>query len=406
MANIDYRGALEPVFHRLHRMGFSEIKEKGGTLCLVGGMVRDAVLGVESNDIDVLVTGMSMGEIIKTLSAHGMVKLAGKSYAVIKYTYNGETIDVAVPRSDAHVDGGGHKDVIVTTDGVGLVEDLARRDFTINAMAVTDGFVLVDPFGGLEDARRGLIRCVDESVFAMDPLRMLRAAVFAARFNFNIEAGTAALINKHCEWIRRVPGERYEKEIAKAHSARASVKNLMFWMQTTGLYDAMFETQEKHVDVIKTTSQLTYSDFFYLVLSNTRSPEKEYKWTMKGASNVFEEISAISRVVEVSPGMDKVELRKTIQAALERAPSVISSGVLWSICRDAMAGFAGRAYPKSRLDLAIGGGALLDIGVSNKDIGRVQCELMSMVLSDTIKNDRRSLLLAASVINEEILNDK
>ena len=135
------------------------IKIFAGDVYVVGGAVRDRILYPKrtvDRDVDLLVTGRSYEEIAARLARHGKCDTVGRSFAVVKFTRRGRTFDIAVPRRDRKKEGHGHKDFEVQSGpGVTLEEDLGRRDFTCNSIAVrlSDGAV-VDPHGGLEAIAR------------------------------------------------------------------------------------------------------------------------------------------------------------------------------------------------------------------------------------------------------------
>jgi len=197
---------------------------KIGRVYEVGGQVRDDLLGRGdlSKDKDYLVTGIPLKDLVAELKRFGRVGLVGKSFGVLKFTppypQDSEpvTYDIALPRKE-HSTGIKHTDFTVDFDHtLPLEDDLVRRDFTINALArdAATGEI-IDPTGGQEDLRAQLIRFISESAFLEDPLRMLRAIQFVARFEFTLEENTKAAIGKHAELLRTVSAERIAEELNK-----------------------------------------------------------------------------------------------------------------------------------------------------------------------------------------------
>ena len=209
--------------------------QKGGRIYYVGGLVRDALLAgqnkkeyiegkassekecierdVSSKDVDIEVHGIAPQDLFELLKEVGEPLQYGSSFGV--YGLKGLGIDIAMPRKE-HATGRGHRDFEVFVDPfIGPREAARRRDFTINAMMrdVLTG-ELLDPYGGAEDLKNGVLRCVDPKSFAEDPLRVLRCAQFAARFGFSVEADTLAL----CRTIdiTTLSRERVEEELKKA----------------------------------------------------------------------------------------------------------------------------------------------------------------------------------------------
>ena len=163
----------------------------GADVYAVGGYVRDLIKGTPSEDVDILITRHPLEQIVKKIEPYGNVDLVGKSFGIIKFTREGKTYDVALPRKDAPKGAGvkTHKDLIISADPyLPLEKDLERRDFRCNSMAMRlkDG-ALVDPFEGVKDTRGKLIRLTNPRAFPDDPLRVLRVARFASVLNFSVD---------------------------------------------------------------------------------------------------------------------------------------------------------------------------------------------------------------------------
>ena len=192
--------------------------QAGGRVFLVGGAVRDAMLGRGVKDYDIEVFGLQGDAVLKALTAIARVEPAGDSFPVFKVAglpgVDGQ-IDVALPRRDSKK-GPGHRGIDAVADPFMPVEEAARRrDFTINAMMfdLVTG-VIEDPFGGAQDLERRVLRVVDEATFGDDPLRALRAAQFAARFELTLDETTTRLCASMP--LAELPAERIFGEIEKA----------------------------------------------------------------------------------------------------------------------------------------------------------------------------------------------
>lgn len=225
--------------------GFSEklVQEivRHGKLYEVGGAVRDFLIsGKDTEEKDYLVTGILLEDLTAILQLHGKVDLVGKSFGVLKFSPFSKseriTYDIALPRKEYSI-GVGHRDFEVQFDHTLKVEDdLARRDFTINAIAkeVATG-KLLDPFGGQSDLKKKIIRQVFPEAFLEDPLRMLRAVQFAARFEFEIEPETFESLKRNAHLIGSVSPERIQDELNKL-LLKADRPSIGFWlMQKSGL---------------------------------------------------------------------------------------------------------------------------------------------------------------------------
>ncbi len=185
----------------------------GGRVYYVGGYVRDRLCGRENPDIDIEVHGVTPAQLEAILDTCGERLAIGESFGI--YALRGYAIDIAMPRRE-HAIGRGHRDFSVTVDPfIGTEQAAARRDFTVNAMMqdVLTG-ELVDHYGGQEDLRRGVLRHVSDATFSEDPLRVLRAAQFAARLGFAVAPATVALCRTMD--LTTLPRERIEGEWRKA----------------------------------------------------------------------------------------------------------------------------------------------------------------------------------------------
>jgi len=186
------------------------VRDRGGRAVIVGGWVRDRLLGRPSKDVDVEVFGVPADALRALLEGFGRVDAVGEQFTVYKVG----DIDVSLPRRESKA-GRGHRGFIVTGDpDLSLVDAARRRDFTMNAMSfdpLTEE--IVDPFDGAGDLRARVLRVVDPATFADDSLRVLRALQFAARFELTIEPSTRALASAVA--LDDLPSERVWGEIEK-----------------------------------------------------------------------------------------------------------------------------------------------------------------------------------------------
>jgi tRNA nucleotidyltransferase (CCA-adding enzyme) len=192
------------------------VGEAGGRALVVGGWVRDRLLGHRSKDVDVEVYGLDPATLKRLLKRLGRVNAVGESFTVYKVQLPGgrDEVDVSIPRRESKT-GRGHRGFTVEGDPTMTVEEAARRrDFTINAILYDPlAGEIIDPFGGAADLEARRLRVVDPETFVEDSLRVLRAAQFAARFRLTLDPATVALCRRID--LSDLPAERVWGEVEK-----------------------------------------------------------------------------------------------------------------------------------------------------------------------------------------------
>ncbi len=182
---------------------------KVGRPRLVGGGVRDWLLGLDAKDFDIEVAGVDFDQLQRALAPFGATDVIGRSFGVIKVRgAGGAEYDFSLPRRESKT-GAGHRGFAVKPDpGLSDAEAAARRDFTINAIAF-DPFTnaIIDPHGGQADLQARVLRHTS-AAFVEDPLRVLRAFQFAARFDLTLAPETAALCRSIADTFAELPVER------------------------------------------------------------------------------------------------------------------------------------------------------------------------------------------------------
>ncbi|HEU4507470.1 MAG TPA: HD domain-containing protein [Pyrinomonadaceae bacterium] len=187
------------------------IRELGGRALLVGGCVRDAIMGKVPKDWDLEVYNLAPERLREVLDQSGPVNVVGEAFTVYKL---GHYLDVSIPRRERK-SGRGHKAFVIEGDpSMNVAEASKRRDFTINAI-LQDPLTgeIIDPFSGRRDIDQRILRAVSVETFGEDSLRVLRAAQFAARFEFDVDPATVEL----CRAIdlSDLPAERIWGELEK-----------------------------------------------------------------------------------------------------------------------------------------------------------------------------------------------
>lgn len=211
----------------------ADINRAGGSIYLVGGWVRDLLLDLPCHDYDLEVYGLDMERLFNILVRHAKPNLVGKSFGVITMRIDGLNFDFAFPRTESKT-GPGHKGFAIASDpSLTFAAASSRRDFTINSMGIKiPEMELIDPHGGLRDLKAKVLRHVSDA-FSEDPLRVLRAVQFAARFELDIAPETQELCRRLP--LAELPMERiygeFKKLLLKARRPSLGLE----WMRKLGL---------------------------------------------------------------------------------------------------------------------------------------------------------------------------
>jgi tRNA nucleotidyltransferase (CCA-adding enzyme) len=182
---------------------------------LVGGAIRDRLLGLDCKDLDIEVYGIDLEALCAAVQPLGSIHAVGKCFGVLKLRLDGYEIDLSLPRRERKT-GQGHRGFRLDYDPfMSYREAASRRDFTINSMGLDLATgELLDPWNGRRDLEQGLLRHVS-AAFAEDPLRVLRACQFAARFGFAIAPETLALCRSLAGELAALSSERVWGEFRK-----------------------------------------------------------------------------------------------------------------------------------------------------------------------------------------------
>lgn len=389
----------------------SLIKEIGPDveLFVVGGAVRDKLLGVQSKDIDFVVTKMpyakaedAIKSIHKALQPLAdSVNMVGASFGIVTATIDGEDFDFAIPRSKETKTGDGHSDFTVDLDPQASIEtDLARRDFTINAMAQSINGDIVDPLGGRKDIQEGLIRAVGnaDARFKEDPLRMVRAIQFASRLStvdgkpFRVEDDTLKAIAKNASSIKgNISGERILAEFEKAWTkGRANIDTFLDLLKDTGIGKDLFgsEFNPKPVTISGTSEDQKIARFVGMF---SNGGEQKFLALHKGLPTEYtDHLNVFRNIIKgdkepwqfIGSHKNKIPLLTKIAQALK---SVYGEEPI-SMSRKMM------QVPILPKDLAIDGMELMNFGFKGKEIGEAQRKALSALWHGKIHNKKEDIV--------------
>lgn len=393
----------------------STIEKNGCEAYAVGGCVRDTLMGKTPSDWDITTSALPMqvksmfGRTVDTGLKHGTVTvMIGKTgYEVTTYRIDGEYKDGRHPES--------------VEFALNLVEDLKRRDFTINAMAYNDKNGLVDEFDGRGDLERKVIRCVGNPMerFTEDALRMMRAIRFSAQLSFDIHPDTYDAINKLSDTIKQVSMERIQVELTKTLLSDNPEKVELFY--STGIFAAVlpeisriFEGRYRQNALCMVRFTENTPVLRYAALMNSLEPEeaRSVLRRLKMDNHTVDSVTAIvanskGKIDENEPAIREALNRfgkdlmnnllihaEALAKAKEEITGVMLPGTHNHIVavRKMMEGIIDRGDCFTIKDLDITGNDLIEYGMSGSQIGRTLNELLHVVMDNPKLNDKATLI--------------
>jgi len=315
------------------------------------------------------------------------VDQVGEHFAVIKFRphgHVGEDFDIAIPREDTKI-GDGHQGFSVNTQNVSLEDDLLRRDFTINSIAIhipTDE--IIDPFYGLGDLRKGIIRATDPGAFIEDPLRILRGIQFACRFGFKIEDETMSLMKKHAEDVQTITGERIFDELMKILNKDGDTQMAIDLLHETDVDWALFDKKMLHYE--KGFDHLDEISFFYLlgILGDVDSADFVKK-RLKGDNNLVLNVRMLDNMFKMIPlNTEEEDFKVMLFKVFNKAPDVMEAIILPDEVQDIRLQMRLQQIPMNWDDIQIDGDDIKDIGQLGEgpEIGLIK----DRILRDALMN--------------------
>ncbi len=381
--------AVEEIITRLNDHGYEA--------SAVGGCVRDSLLGRKPEDWDITTSARPeqvkaiFRRTIDTGIAHGTVTIMVDKvgYEVTTYRIDGE-----------YEDGRHPKEVQFTSN---LIEDLKRRDFTINAMAYSSQNGIVDAFGGVEDLKSGLIRCVGNPIdrFTEDALRILRAVRFSAQLGFEIEPATYEAIRVIAPNLMNVSKERILAELSKLlTSAHPNRIRMVYETGMAPFISADFTDVSFPLPVIDSRlpdkKHLRWAAFLQ---NETEEKAGRILKQLKSDNDTINRVKVLLRFIKTPLTPQKAELRKIMSQMTPELyddllvlRNVDPSGEITRLSREIRC--AGDCL--SLKQLAVSGRDLMDAGIQpGKKVGEALNALLGMVLEHPEYNQKETLIEAA-----------
>ena len=335
---------------------------------LVGGIIRDAFLGKESKDVDIVVENVETDDIVDALRPFGRIQLVGQSFKVLKFRpkgHKGEDYDISVPRTDVKV-GKGHRG-FVTMPAKNIMEDLKRRDFTVNSMAmnIASG-ELVDPFDGAKDLESNLLRATDVTAFQEDPLRILRGIQFASRLGFGIDDLTLQMMRESSPDVAEISGERIHGELQKIVNKGGDTWLALRLIHDTDLDKTLFGRKYTLEDIPK--EPLDPISFYYVLASlGGRNPEAFYTDTLSGDAVMRKDLKYLRGLWHFKGSYDAVLLHIfNTKIHSNACDAVIVPDLVRNVVRDMDDGL----IPKSAKDIKVDGNTIgEELGLRGVSVG-------------------------------------
>jgi tRNA nucleotidyltransferase (CCA-adding enzyme) len=374
------------------------LEDAGHEAWCVGGSLRDTLLGHHQSDFDIATSATP--DQVQRLFRHTVA--VGIKYGTVGVLDRDRVLhEVTTFRRDVATDG---RHAVVEY-GVSLEEDLARRDFTINAIAYHPlRQEWRDPFGGQQDIAEGLIRAVGDPSqrFAEDYLRILRGLRFAARFDFAIAPPTWAAARAAAAGLGRLSAERVRDEWFKGLTTAQSVSQFAsLWIDVGAAEIWIPELREGPLLGRFIEPPVEMRDPVLLTVLLTSQPAAVLR-RLKASNAEIERAEALAAGPEEPGGLDLPSVRRWLSNAGTAADDLAT---LWSLRRgheppwlETVQDIRQRGDPLTRSDLAITGVDLQNLGASGPEIGRALATLLDRVLQEPSLNTRERLLALAREI--------
>lgn len=360
------------------RTAMQKLRAAGYEARLVGGCVRDMLRGCEPNDWDIC-TSARPEQMLEVFAADRVIP-TGLQHGTLTVLMDGQPLEITCYRAESGYSDSRHPDRVDFVSDIR--QDLSRRDFTVNAMAWDGETGLIDLFGGAEDLRRGVIRCVGEPSerFSEDALRILRALRFAARFDFAVEEKTAASIHALKARLHAVSAERIFAELRGLVMGQAAARVL------TEFSDVLAELWRG----AKPFAPDAPEDLAVRLALLLRDAGADALDSLRCETALKRQVRELW---EAPAPTDALSLRRlALRYGTARArQAALMHGRTAEETDEAL-----RESPILSLrDLTVGGDELQALGYAGADIGAALSALADAVLRGALKNDKQTLLAEA-----------
>jgi len=363
-----------------------KFSDAGYEAYIVGGCVRDALMGKEPNDWDVCTSALPK-ETLAVFADERTIE-TGLKHGTVTVLSDENPVEVTTYRIDGEYLDGRHLEKVEFTRS--LEEDLARRDFTINAMAYHHEKGLVDPYGGREDLHAGCLRCVGDPSkrFREDALRIMRGLRFSATLGFSIEAETASAMYKEKNGLRNISKERINAELSKLLMGEGADLILRNHIEILGTVATGIQLPQSDLKVLPKNLTVRLAEVFPKDTAHHLKALKYDNHTIRNAG-------ALSGL-KGSPAL--TEPKREMLHFLQKHGEVITELHYARAGEDALASLKAllEEHPCYRMEeLAISGNDLIKAGVHpGPKMGELLETLVDLVIEEKVENERNALMTA------------
>ena len=371
----------------------SRFEANGESAFIVGGSLRDMLLGIEPHDYDVATSALPQ----KTLELFSDKRVieTGIKHGTVTVIWDGAPVEITTFRVDGGYTDSRHPDSVSFTSDI--TADLSRRDFTVNAMAYNQSVGLVDAFGGREDIKNGLIRAVGEPSrrFGEDALRIMRAFRFAAQLGFEIEEKTLVGARECAEGLVNIARERIASELLRLITSPYPKRSLEL-MRDNGILPYLFGDYEPSERIIGGIEDMTCSEAARLgfVLSEAKTQTaKEIISSLRLSNKLATGALAVARGAGFNVSNAEDARRLIANTGVYAEYAARASEILGVSPRGTVEITARQKNtPCSVRDLQINGKDLAALGFSGKSIGETLNALLELVIITPEINQKEALL--------------
>ena len=383
----------------------SALTKKGYEAYLVGGCVRDMIMGKTPSDFDITTNALPE-EIISCFHDKKCV-LSGMKHGTVAPIINGEAIEITTYRIDGEYKDSRHPEEVYFTKKI--EEDLSRRDFTVNAMAMDENFNITDPFSGKEDIEKGIIRCVGdaEKRFTEDALRIMRALRFSSVLGFSIEDETKKGILKLFLLLSNIARERIFAELKKL-LAGIDAPFVLSEFKDVFLFIMPSLSKAKYIDNVKRIKGDDTAISFAILFDGLSADDAREVLNSLKTDRLLKD--TVIRLMEDKNAdfSDIIKMRYFLKAREKKYVSkCITFKLHLGIFSDKEAKEAFELLEKASCsctkikELAISGSDLLSLGFSGRKTGIVLDALLNLVIEEKCENGKDALINAAKSLKDK-----